>query len=332
MEGLIVRVIINSQCYPEFLKAQSHFRAYLALAAVCFFWGTTYLGIRIALEWVHPLELMCVRYFISGVVMLAIAFSSKAHVPSGRELLLTAVFGVITIGVGTGLLAFAELLIPSGLAALMITMQPFWMTGVEAVIPGGDRIPAPAYLGMLVGVIGTALLVGPGAIQEGFGGPVLKGFWMLQISCLGWSLGSILQRRQSAKAHPLVSAAIQQMATGLFFLIPGAFVLKSHPLAWSWRGAGAILYLAVFGGIVGYGAYVYALSNLPVSIVTMYTYINPVVALWLGWLFYREPIGPREIVAMIVIFTGVALVRRFAHRITQADPPARAPVQVSGDS
>src|SRR5271154_1872377 len=314
MEGLIVRVIINSQCYPESLKSQSHFRAYLALAAVCFFWGTTYLGIRIALEWLHPLELMALRYSISGVVMLAIAFSMKVHIPSGRELLRTAVFGVITIGIGTGLLSFAELLIPSGLAALMITMQPFWMAGVEAVIPGGERIPALSILGMLVGVTGTALLVGPGAWQEGLGGPVLKGFWMLQISCLGWSLGSILQRRQNAKAHPLVSAAIQQMATGLFFLLPGAVVLKSHPVAWSWRGAGAILYLAVFGGIIGYGAYIYALSNLPVSTVSMYTYINPVVALWLGWLFYREPIGPREIVAMIIIFAGVALVRRFGQR------------------
>jgi drug/metabolite transporter (DMT)-like permease len=284
------------------------------LAAVCFFWGTTYLGIRIALEWVHPLEMMCVRYFISGAVMLAIAFFTKAHVPSGRELLLTAIFGVITIGVGTGLLAFAELLIPSGLAALMISMQPFWMAGVEAVIPGGDRISTPAILGMLVGVSGTALLVGPGAIQEGLGGPVVKGFWMLQIGCLGWSLGSILHRRQAAKAHPVVSAAIQQMATGLFFLIPGAIVLKNHPLAWSWRGAGAILYLAVFGGIVGYSAYIYALSELPVSIVSSYTYINPIVALWLGWFFYREPIGVREIMAMAIIFVGVALVRRFAHR------------------
>jgi drug/metabolite transporter (DMT)-like permease len=289
-------------------------RAYLALAAVCFFWGTTYLGIRIALEWVHPLELMCVRYLISGVVMLAVAFSTKVHVPSGRELLFTAIFGVITIGVGTGLLAFAELLIPSGLAALMISMQPFWMTGVEAVIPGGDRISTPAILGMLVGLVGTALLVGPGAIQEGFGGPVVKGFWMLQISCLGWSLGSILHRRQGAKAHPVVSAAIQQMATGLFFLIPGAIVLKAHPLAWNWRGASAILYLSVFGGIVGYSAYIYALSELPVSIVSIYTYINPIVALWLGWFFYREPIGPREIVAMVIIFVGVALVRRFGHR------------------
>ena len=114
--------MINSQCYPGFLQRQSQFRAYLALGAVCFFWGTTYLGIRIALEWVHPLQLMCLRYLISGAAMLAAAFFSKAHVPSGRELLYTSLFGVITIGIGTGSLAFAELWIPSGLAALIVSM------------------------------------------------------------------------------------------------------------------------------------------------------------------------------------------------------------------
>jgi drug/metabolite transporter (DMT)-like permease len=303
--------MINSQCYPGFLQRPPQFRAYLALAAVCFFWGTTYLGIRIALEWVHPLQLMCLRYLISGAAMLVVAFFSKAHVPSGRELIYTSLFGVITIGIGTGSLAFAELWIPSGLAALIVSMQPFWMVSVEALIPGGDRLHAPTIFGMLVGVAGTALLVGPSAIQQGLGGPVLRSFLVLQIGCCGWSLGSILHRRQTTRAHPVVSAALQQLATGLFFLGPAIVELRPHPLAWSWRGASAILYLAVIGGIVGYSAYMYALSKLPVSIVSIYTYVNPIVALWLGWLFYREQIGPREIVAMFVIFVGVALVRRF---------------------
>ena len=313
-------MIINSQCYPGFLPRQPQFRAYLALAAVCFFWGTTYLGIRIALEWLHPLQLMSLRYLISGAAMLVVAFFTKAHVPAGRELLYTSLFGVITIGLGTGSLAFAELWIPSGMAALIISMQPFWMVSLEALIPGGDRLHGPTILGMLVGVAGTALLVGPIAVQQGFGGPMLKSFLILQLGCSGWSLGSILHRRQTTRTHPVVSAALQQLATGLFFLVPALIVLKSHPPAWSWRGASAIVYLAVFGGIVGYSAYIYALSNLPVSIVSIYTYINPIIALWVGWLFYRESIGPREIIAMIVIFAGVALVRRFSR-----SAPAPAP-------
>jgi len=323
-----VRVIINSQCYPGFLESRSHLRAYLALGAVCFFWGTTYLGIRIALEWLHPLQLMSLRYLISGAVMLAVAFATNVRLPARRELLHTSLFGVVTIGIGTGSLAFAELWIPSGLAALIVSMQPFWMVSIEAAIPGGECLHAPTILGMLVGVVGTALLVGPGAAHEGLNGPVLRGFLLLQIGCCGWSLGSILHRRQTTTAHPFVSAALQQMATGLFFLAPAIVVLRSHPVAWSWRGAAAILYLAVFGGIVGYSAYIYALSNLPVPVVSIYTYINPIVALWLGWLFYRETIGPREIIAMMVIFAGVALVRRFS-RVAPAKPAATAKAQTS---
>ena len=319
MEGLIVRVTINSQCYPGFLQHQSHLRAYLALGAVCFFWGTTYLGIRIALEWVHPLQLMCLRFLISGAAMLIVAFFSKAHLPTGRELVYTALFGVILIGVGTGSLAFAEVWIPSGLAALIVTLLPFWMIGVEAAIPGGDGLHAPTILGMLVGLAGTAMLVGPAAIEEGLRGPVLRGFVVLQVGAVGWSIGSILQKRLQAKSHPVISAAIQQMATGLFFIGPAA-AFEARPTVWNWRGVSAIVYLAIFGGIVGYSAYAYSLSKLPVSVVSTYTYINPIVALSLGWLFYRERIGPREILAMVIIFAGVALVRRFGH----ATPPKQA--------
>ena len=328
MEGLIVRVRINSQCYPGFLQSQSQLRAYAALGAVCFFWGTTYLGIRIALEWLHPLELMSLRYLISGAAILIAAFFSKAQMPSRRELLYTSLFGILIIGGGTGSLAFAEVWIPSGLAALIVSMQPFWMVSVEALIPGGDRLHAPTIMGMLVGLAGTALLVGPSAAREGLAGPVLRGFLLLQIGCCGWSTGSILHRRQAARTHPVISAAIQQLATGLIFLGPAAFVYKAHPPAWSWRGAGAILYLAVFGGIVGYSAYVYALSNLPVSVVSVYTYINPIVALWLGWLFYRERLGRREIAAMAIIFLGVALVRRYGHSAPRR-VEARAGAQTS---
>ncbi|MBZ5607523.1 MAG: EamA family transporter [Acidobacteriia bacterium] len=292
------------------MPRHAHFTAYLALAAVCFFWGTTYLGIRMALEWVHPFTLMSLRYLISGTAMLAAAFVSKAHVPGGRELTYTALYGVITIGVGTGSLAFAELWVPSGLAALFVTLSPFWMIGVEALIPGGDRLHGPTILGMLVGLMGTLLLVGPSAAQQGWNGPLLRGFLLLQFGSSGWALGSILQRRLRTKAHPVISAAIQQLATGIAFALL-AIPFKKLPAAWSWRGAGAILYLAVFGGMVGYSAYVYVLNKLPVSVVSIYNYINPIVALGLGWVFYREHVGVREVGAMLIIFVGVAVVKRF---------------------
>ncbi len=302
------------------MPRHAQFQAYLALAAVCFFWGTTYLGIRIALESMAPPVLMSLRYTISGIVLLAVAYFSKAHLPSGRELWHTALYGVIIIGAGTGCLVYAEQWVPSGLASVFITVSPFWMIGVEALIPGGARLHGPTIAGMFVGLAGSILLVAPEALQEGSGGPLLRGFLLLQLGCAGWALGSILQRRHQTKAHPVVSGAVQQLATGLAFIVP-AFLAKPHPSAWSARSTGAIAYLVMFGSIVGYSAYIFALDRLPVSVVSIYNYINPIIAVFLGWLFFREHFGWREAIAMLIIFAGVALVKRYSH------PPSPKPVR-----
>ncbi len=192
------------------LSRHPHFWAYLALASVCIFWGTTYLAIRMAVESMAPPVLLSLRYLMSGGLLLAACAVLKARIPSGRELWFTALFGVIIIGVGNGCLAFAELWVPSGLAALFITTSPFWMIGMEALIPGGERLHAPTIFGLLVGLAGSILLVAPSAIQEGFNGPLLRGFLILQLGCCGWALGSILLRRHTTKAHPVVRGAVQQ--------------------------------------------------------------------------------------------------------------------------
>jgi len=307
------------------LPRHPHFQAYLALSAVCVFWGTTYLGIRIALESMDPAVLMSLRYSISGIILLAVAYFWKAHLPSGRELWYTALHGVIIIGAGTGCLVYAEQWVPSGLASVFITVSPFWMIGVEALIPGGARLHGPTIAGMFVGLAGSILLVAPEAMHEGFGGPLLRGFLLLQLGCAGWALGSILQRRHHTQAHPVVSGAVQQLATGLAFAIPALFA-KPHPSTWSSRSIGAIAYLVVFGSIVGYSAYIFALDRLPVSVVSIYNYINPIIAVFLGWLFFREHFGLQELIAMLIIFAGVALVKRYSL------PPSPKPVPVSAAS
>jgi drug/metabolite transporter (DMT)-like permease len=307
------------------LPRHPQFQAYLALAAVCFFWGTTYLGIRIALESMAPEVLMGVRYTISGLILLVVAYFSNAHLPTGRELWYTGLYGVIIIGTGTGCLVFAEQWVPSGLAAVFVTVSPFWMIGIEALIPGGDRLHGPTIVAMLVGLVGTILLVAPEAMQEGFGGPLLRGFLLLQLGCAGWSLGSILQRRHQTKAHPVVSGAVQQLATGLAFAIPALFA-KPHPSTWSMRSIGAVVYLVLFGSIVGYSAYIFVLDRLPISVVSLYNYINPIIAVFLGWIFFREHFGLQEVIAMLIIFAGVALVKRYSR------PPSPKPAQASAAS
>jgi drug/metabolite transporter (DMT)-like permease len=125
-----------------------------------------------------------------------------------------------------------------------------------------------------------------------------------------WALGSIAQRKLVTRAHPFVNGGIQQLATGIVFLLIALF--DGQPARWNASAIGAVAYLAIFGGVVGYSSYIFALHQLPVAIVSIYTYINPIVAVLLGWLFYREQFGWPEIIAMLIIFAGVALVKGFS--------------------
>jgi drug/metabolite transporter (DMT)-like permease len=186
------------------LRGHPHFKAYLALISVCFFWGTTYLGIRIALETVPPFALVAIRFLISGSLMLGVLAWRGALLPRGRDLRNAVISGVLILGIGNGALVFAELRIPSGLAGLFITISPFWLVGLEALLPGGVRLHGPTIVGMLVGLFGAALLVAPDVMGHSMNNNILTGFLILQLGMSSWSFGSIFQKRQESKAHPIV--------------------------------------------------------------------------------------------------------------------------------
>lgn len=287
------------------------FKPYLALIAVCFFWGTTYLGIRMSLETFPPLILVSVRYILSGGITLIIARLRGSPFPRGRELAAACFSGLLVLGIGNGALVFAEVIIPSGIAGLIITMSPFWMVGAEALLPGGEGLHAPTIGGMAVGLAGAALLAMPDVGTHSFDRNLINGFLILQVGMATWSFGSIYQRRKSGKAHPIVSGGVQQLAAGLM-LAPFALLIPQAPIHWSARGVLALCYLVCFGSLVGYSAYVYAMDKLPVAIVSVYPYVNAVVAVALGWLFYREHFGAREALSMFIIFAAVAVVKRYS--------------------
>jgi drug/metabolite transporter (DMT)-like permease len=292
------------------MQSRPPLAAYLALAALCFFWGTVYLGIRIALEYFPPMLLMGGRFFYAGLATLLVGVLLRARMPSPREFAVTAFNGIITLGLGIGTLAFAEQWVPSGLAAILTTTSPFWMIGVAAVFPGHERPNLATLFGVMIGLGGTLLLVVPGALHEGLGGAVFSSFLILQLGCAGFALGSILERRHQTTTHPVINAAIQELATGLVFLIPG-LLMHHEPVRWSFRGMAAVSYLVVFGGIVGYSSFIYAMKHLPVALVSIYTYVNPVVAVVLGALLYGEKFSGLDIVAMIIVMAGVAVVKLF---------------------
>ena len=286
------------------------FLAWLAFASVSFFWGTTYLGIRMALEGLPPMLLVAVRYTFSGGILLLVALLRRWKLPRGRELAETALQGLVLLGVGNGCLVLAETWIASGLAALIITLSPFWLIGLDAAFPGGERLHLPTLAGMVVGLAGVALLLGPDAFSASQSASLWKGVLILQLGSMCWNLGSIYQRRRTVTVHAFSSGAVQQFAVGIAFLFI-SLAWRGTPVHLTTRSTLAVAWLVLFGSIVGYTSYIYVLDHLPVAIVSLYNYINPVVAVLLGWWFYREPFGWREAFGMAVIFTGVALVRRF---------------------
>ena len=268
-----------------------------------------------SLESFPPLMLICARFVISGSLMLAAIKLRGGALPRGRDLRAACLSGVLVLGIGNGALVFAEQWVPSGLACLIITISPFWMVGAEALLPGGEPLHLPTILGMLVGLGGAALLFAPDVHTHTFHAGLLSGFLILQLGMAGWAFGSIFQKRQVTGTHPIVIGAVQQLAPGLSFL-PLVLLFPGHPVHWSLRGGLAILYLVMFGSIVGYSAYIYALDRLPVAVASIYPYVNAMVAVTLGWLFYREPFGLREAAAMAIIFTGVALVKWYSRKPT----------------
>jgi drug/metabolite transporter (DMT)-like permease len=274
-----------------------------------------------ALETFPPMILVCVRYIISGSIMLLFARARGLYLPRGSELAWACFSGLLTLGIGNGALVLSETMIPSGIAGLIVTISPFWMVGAEALLPGGARLHAPTIAGMAVGMAGAALLFTPDPGTHGIDRGLIVGFLVLQFGMAGWSFGSIVQRRKAGKAHPVIAGGVQQAAAGLA-MIPFALLAPHDPIHWSARGVGALFYLITFGSLVGYSAFVYCMDRLPVAIVSVYPYVNAVVAVTLGWLFYREPFGLREMAAMVIIFAGVAAVKRYSQKPSQQVLPS----------
>ena len=287
-------------------------RAWIALASVSFFWGTTYLAIRVALESFPALLLVCYRFCISGTLMIAACKLRGYAMPGRRDMIRSILFGMLILGVGNMALTSAEMYVASSFAALVVAASPFWMVGIEALLPDGERLRKATAAGMLVGMAGVALLIVPGMVRDGLRGNEWKGFLILQVGIVSWTVGSLLQKRYSTQSPPLVNAAFQQLGAGLLYIVP-ALIIPQKPVVWDAKGIGALVYLITFGSIVGYSSYIYALSHMPVSMVSIYPYLNVIVAAVLGWLFYREPFGAKEITAMGIIFLGVGVVKRFSH-------------------
>jgi drug/metabolite transporter (DMT)-like permease len=285
--------------------------AYLAWLAVCLIWGTTYLGIRVSLESMPPALMGGLRWTIAGGLLVAYLIARGEKLPPRSRWGGIILLGFLLLGLGNGGVVFAEQWIPSGLAAVLVGTSPFWMAAVEACLPDGDRLRPSVIAGLVLGFGGITVLVWP-EMTFGSAGTrhFLAGVIALQIASFGWSLGSSYSRRRTQKDNVLTTTAFQMLAGGLMMTAAGTVRGEWSELFFTTRTSLALIYLSTIGAIGGFVAYTYALRHLEVSFVSLYAYINPVIAVALGVFFLNEPFTPRMAAAALLVFAGVAVVRR----------------------
>jgi drug/metabolite transporter (DMT)-like permease len=291
-------------------------RAYLAWIAVCLIWGTTYLGIRIALETIPPLIMAAVRWIVAGGLLIVVLWLRGERMPDRREWPALTLLGILLLGFGNGGVVWAEQTVPSGLTAVLVATSPFWMVGIDALMADGERLTVRRTLGLIVGFCGIVLLVWP-EIRVGEGGRAfLGGVIAAQIACVGWAVGSSYARKRgrghAKNENVLVTAAFEMLFGGMVLLVVSLAMSEARRLAFTPRSAGALVYLTFVGAIGGFSAYAYALKHLPVATVSLYAYVNPIIAVVLGTLVLREPFSARMAVAAGIVLTGMVLVRHEA--------------------
>lgn len=283
--------------------------AYLAWVVVCVVWGTTYLAIHVALETVPVALLAGLRWLAAGALLAALLPLTGQTLPPLRNWPPIAVIGFLMAVVGNGGVVWAQQYVASGLAAVVVAMVPFWSVIVEALLAGGERVTRRTVLGLVLGFLGIVVLLWPALTIGGSGSMFVWGVIGLQIACAGWALGTSYLKRNPTHGSPMGSLAVQMLLSGVMLMAIATATGEWASLHFTMRSLGAMVYLVVFGSLVGYTAYLYALKNLPVSTVSLYAYVNPVIAVLLGSLVLNEPFSARIAFASLLVFLGIAVVK-----------------------
>lgn len=282
----------------------------LNFGLVYFFWGSTYLAIDIAVEHIPP-ALMCgLRFTTAGVIMLAYCLVSGENIRySGRRLLELGVVGILLLMGGNLTLCYSERYIPSGLAAMLVASIPLWFVVLDSLLLGHHKLAGRGIAGLALGFAGTLVLLWPQLLATG---PVGRRqlYWSIAliIGALSWAFGSVLSKKWQSGPPTFGETSWQVLFAGLG---NGIFALLNHDTAhviWTRRGISAVAYLVVCGSLIGYTAYIYILGHAPTAKVATYAYVNPVVAIFLGWLVLHETIDRYIAAGSVIVVIAVILV------------------------
>ena len=284
-------------------------KAYLALLFICIAWGTTYLAIRLAVLAFPAFLLAAIRQFISGVIIIGIAYFLNKKVDlSKTNLRHQALVGFLLITAGNGLVSWGEKYVPSGVAALICSLMPICAVIINLIISKKDKLNATIVFGMLLGLVGVALIFKDdvAALSDK---RYLTGIIVTFIATTSWSLGSVINKKKQNQINPTFNAGLQVTFGGLFLFICSPFIDDYTKVDFfNKEFIYPLIYLIVFGSVLAYTAYMYALKELPVGIVTLYAYVNPLVAVVLGYFWLNEKLTGYTILAFVAIVSGVYIV------------------------
>jgi drug/metabolite transporter (DMT)-like permease len=282
--------------------------AYAAWGAVCLFWGTTYLAIRVGVQTLPPALFLGVRFLVAGFIFVPYLRWRGFALPQRKDLGNIALVGFALLVLANGSVVWAEQWVPSGLAALIVATLPFWMAGFESALPSGNKLTLRKGLGIIIGFVGLVILFAP-ELRDSFDATYFNGILALLFSPFCWALGSIYSKNRPIGTHPLMTAGFQMLIAGFILVIVGALAGEFPRIHRDPYGFIALAYLILFGSIVGYGSFVYALSKLPATKVSMYAYVNPVIAVVLGWLILGERLDWKVLFSTAIVLCGVVLVK-----------------------
>jgi drug/metabolite transporter (DMT)-like permease len=279
----------------------------IAFAMVYVIWGSTYLGIRYAIETIPPFFMAGTRFLVAGVILYAWSRARGGPKPTLRQWRNAAIAGTLLLLVGNGLLTYSESRVPSGIAAVIVAIVPLWMVVLDWLTGGSARPGVRAWIGIALGLIGVAALMHPTAGASAVD-PI--GVVVLLVGGLGWSYGTLFGRRADLPKSPLLTTGMEMLTGGAFLIIAGLATGESAhfaPSAVSRTSLLGLLYLITLGSLVGYSAYTYLVTATTPAKLGTYAYVNPVIAVILGATVAGEPIGPMTVVAIAMIIGAVVL-------------------------
>jgi drug/metabolite transporter (DMT)-like permease len=286
-------------------------KIWLALLAVYIVWGSTYLGIKVAIETIPPFFHGSVRFLISGLILVIWQRTAGHALPTRKQWLSAAIIGSLLLLGGNGLVAWAEQFIPSGIAALIIASMPMFLVIGEALRPNGVKPNWQAIVGLLIGFAGIFILVGPSEISGSATKLNSLGVTALLSACLFWSLGSLYSKTADLTESSLMNTGAQMLMGSISLFIVS--LVTGELNGWdvttvSARSLYGLSYLIFVGSLVGFASYGWLLQNAPISLVATYAYVNPIVAVLLGTWFANETLEPRIGLATAIIIGSVIFI------------------------